>query len=36
LPAEHAAAGTRSFQRLDGNKDGRITLAEMEAVAAGR
>jgi Ca2+-binding EF-hand superfamily protein len=30
---EHEAAGKRSFERMDANKDGEITLAEMTAVA---
>jgi Ca2+-binding EF-hand superfamily protein len=30
---EHEAAGKESFERMDGNKDGEITLAEMTAVA---
>jgi Ca2+-binding EF-hand superfamily protein len=30
---EHETAGKQSFERMDGNKDGEITLAEMTAVA---
>jgi Ca2+-binding EF-hand superfamily protein len=31
--AEHQQAGKRSFARMDANKDGEITLAEMSAAA---